>query len=125
MGKQTKAFLASTFVFPGVGQLLLKRRLSTAAFAATALSAIFVILSYVVNTAMTISERVISAEIELNIFVIRKLILDQHANSNIPSVNIATWILIAVWLISTLDAYRAGNARAKAANSIKKINTRE
>ena len=122
MKKTTKAILASAFVFPGVGQLLLKRHFLAITFISSALCATAVILHYVIDAAMTISERIISGEVEPDILLIRQLIIEQQANSNIFLVNIATWCLIAIWLISIIDAYLAGKAQ-KSSSFDKAIDT--
>jgi len=122
MKKTTKAILASAFVFPGVGQLLLKRHFLAITFISSALCATAIILHYVINAAIAVSGRIISGEVEPDIFLIRQLIIEQQASSNIFLVNIATWCLIAIWLISIIDAYLAGKAQ-KNSSFDKEINT--
>jgi len=122
MKKTTKAILASAFVFPGVGQLLLKRHFLAITFISSALCATAVILHYVIDAAMTISERIISGEVEPDILLIRQLIIEQQANSSTLLVTISTWGLVIVWLISVLDAYLAGKAQ-KSSSLDKEIKT--
>jgi len=111
MKKTTKAVLASAFIFPGVGHILLKRYSQSAVFISIASAAIVVIISHVVSVASEIADRVISGEVAPNLLVIRQLIIEQRSGSETLYVSIATWVLVAVWLISIADAYRVGKAQ--------------
>lgn len=106
MKKATKAILASAFVFPGMGQLLLKRPISGTIFAALALTATAVIIMQVVTIASDITARIVSGEIAPDILLMRKLVNEQLANSGEHWIQGAIWLLIAVWIVSVLDAYR-------------------
>lgn len=98
--------LMSAFVFPGAGHFLLQRYRTAAALITIAATSTFIILKYVVLQAMLIADKIIAGEIAPNILMIRKLIKENVADTQ--AVNVAIWVLIAVWLISIIDTYRVG-----------------
>jgi len=100
--------LASAFVFPGAGHIILKRYRSSLVLIITALGAAVVLITHAVNIAIRISKQIVNGEVEPNIFVIRSLITEQQSNAPTQWISIATWVLVATWLIGVLDAYRIG-----------------
>lgn len=107
MKKTTKAILASMFLFPGVGQFMLKRPFSGTAFVILALTATVAIVIQTLSIATSIAARITSGEIAPDIMLVRTLVKEQLTNNDAQWVlQGATWLLITVWAVSALDAYR-------------------
>lgn len=108
--KSTKAILWSAFIFPGTGHMLLKRYIPFVVLAGIALSATLTIMHFVINQALLITDKVLKGEVEPDIFVIRTLIAEQQATNGSVIIDIASYALLAVWLISIIDCYRLAKA---------------
>ena len=109
MNKRMKAVLLAMFVFPGVGHIVFKKYKSASFFIVIALAASVAIMSYVITKARSIADQILSGQVQPDIMVIRELIANQSNNMQTQSVNIATIVLIAVWVLSIFDAYRISN----------------
>jgi len=108
MKKSTKAALLSALVFPGVGHILLKRYISGAAFAITAIMALYVLISNAIDRALQIIDKLQRGEIQPDIAVITELVSKQPAGTEAILIDIATTVLILAWIAGVADAYRVG-----------------
>lgn len=106
-----KAALLSAFVFPGVGHFLLKKYVVGALLSGTALVALYVVVSYALERALTIVEKLQSGEAPLDIAAMTELVSRQEAAVGTQSTTIATIVLTIVWLAGIVDAYRLGSAQ--------------
>ena len=106
MRKKIKSLLFSALVFPGTGQLILKRYKSAALFICASLMAIVIIALDIYKKATAITDRIITGEIQPEYSVIRDLLTEQQANSDSQLITISLYILIAIWLLSIIDIVR-------------------
>jgi len=106
MKKNTKAFIFSALVFPGLGQLTLNRYKSAIVLIGLALAAFIFILTDVMSKASVIADKIIAGEMSAEYSEIRKTLLDQQANSDSQLNTLLTFVLIAVWFLSMIDILR-------------------
>lgn len=112
MKNSTKAILLSTFLFPGLGHIYLKRYIPGAILMTGSTFTLYFIVSSIVNTAMQIAEKIESGAVPLDPASISCLVSQQSPGME-QSVNIATIVLAALWLVGILDSYRLGKAEDK------------
>ena len=113
MKKAIKAAMLSAFVFPGFGHLLLKRYLQGVVFIGTTFSALYLIISEVIERAQQIADKIISGEVQFDIVVITDLISRQSTGTEAQLLNIAGVVLLVIWLVSIVDSYRIGYLQDK------------
>ena len=113
MRYSTKAALLSGLVFPGLGHLYLKRYLRGALLAAGAAVLLYFIVSVAVNSAVDIAGKIEGGAVPLNTESISEAV-SKASRDNERSTDIASWILIVLWIIGIVDSYREGRARDKA-----------
>lgn len=101
----TKATLLSALVFPGAGQLLLKRYYRAVSLAAIALFAVYILVISAINKALEISNKILSGEVAPDIATISKLITASSSTSDASQINVATILLIISWLLAIIDAW--------------------
>lgn len=108
MKKHTKAALLSTFVFPGLGHMILKKYLVGALLAGMAFASLFYLVSKAVERALQISERIQSGEVQLDSTALTDLVSAQASGTEALLLNIATLILVSCWLVGIVDSVRVG-----------------
>ncbi len=108
MKLSSKAALFSLLVFPGSGQFLQKRYLAGCLVAGTVIACLGLLVTRAVATANSISDKIQSGELPLDIERIRADISAQSAADGSSMVSIASWLLLACWLLSAADAWRFG-----------------
>jgi hypothetical protein len=106
MKKSNKALLMSAFLFPGTGHIVLKRYVSSIILIGIALLSTVTIIRFVVKQVQLVLNKVLQGEVEPSVHVIRQLVTEQQAASGSLGVDIATYSLVAVWLVSIIDCYR-------------------
>jgi hypothetical protein len=119
MKQSNKAALLSLLVFPGSGHFLQKHYLTGSLLAGTVIACLGVLVTAAIATANNISDKILSGEIPLDIVHIQEAISAQSAANTSPTASIATWLLGACWLFSTVDAWRLGRRADRAANDRK------
>ena len=107
MKKSLKAVLFSAIVFPGSGQLLLKKYPSAAFFAFFASVGVYLLFSDLLTRAQSILEKVQSGEVSGDLATIIELVQHQSTTA-IESLSPALTILLITWLVSVVEAYRVG-----------------
>lgn len=107
MNKPLKAALFSAFIFPGSGQLLLKKYLSAAFFAFFTCIGLYLLLSDLLSRTHEILDKIQSGEVTANIASITELVHLQLASTT-ASLSPALIILLITWLVSVVEAYRVG-----------------
>lgn len=117
MKKSIKASLLSALVFPGLGHLFLKKYIPGITLSGTALAAVYIIITKTVERAMQIADKLQSGEIPADASVITDLVTKQSQGAETQTLNIATVILLIVWLIGIVDAFRAGRTYDKGAQN--------
>ena len=113
MNKPMKAALLSAFVFPGVGHFLLKKYIPGVVLAGTAFSGLYLLIAKTVGTALRISEKIQSGEVQLDATTITELVSNQATGTETQLLNIAATVFIISWLIGIIDSYRVGRAQDK------------
>ena len=113
MTNAAKAALWSIFVLPGSGHFVLKKPISGTVIVGLSLAALTVIVVKAVERAMQIVDKVLNGEIALDPLVIAEQVSMQSAQAGSNLLNIATYVLIAVWIIAAIDAYRLGRIKDK------------
>jgi hypothetical protein len=111
MNKPLKAALYSALIFPGAGQLLLKKYISATYFAVFAGVGLYFLFSNLMARAQGIIDKVESGEIAADLATITELV---HQQSSIAteSLSPALIILLVAWLVSIVEAYRVGKKEA-------------
>jgi hypothetical protein len=112
-----KAALFSALLYPGSGHLLLKHYPMGILLAGTATGCLGVLLVRILAIAGTISDKILSGEIPLDILRINNEIATQLAARGSTTATIATWLLVVSWLAGSADAFRLGRQRDLAANA--------
>lgn len=107
MKKSLKAALFCALIFPGAGQLLLKRYFSAAFFASFGCVGLYLLFSDLLVRAQEIVEKVQSGEVSADLATITALVHQQSANA-MESLSPALTILAITWLVSVVEAYRVG-----------------
>jgi hypothetical protein len=112
MHKATKAALISAFIFPGCGHFYLKRKLRGAVFALFSAGCLYVLITYAVNIANDISDRILSGDIPLDINSLMAEVSSQLNGSPGDPQNIATLLLLGCWSIAIIDSFILGRKLA-------------
>jgi len=110
MSKAIKAVLLSAFIFPGLGHLLLKRYISAALLATTALTATYLLIAKVIESAMLIVDKIQRGEVAADITKISELVSQQPSNEGFLGTDLITGILLITWLVAIIDCYRIGRS---------------
>lgn len=108
MKRSTKAALLSGLIFPGVGHLALKQYLRGSILMLSALIALTVIVTKAVKQALAIVDKINSGEIPLEAGAITELVSKSTAGAEGSILNIATFVVVACWIIGIIDSYRLG-----------------
>ena len=112
MKRSTKAALLSGLVFPGIGHLYLKRYVPGVILLAGAASAIYYIASVTVSMALEIVGRIQSGGVPLDATAIADLV-SRHSSGIEQSTSLASYALLACWVVGIVDSYRQGRALEK------------
>lgn len=108
MKTSLKAVLLSAFVFPGVGQMWLKKYLLGCIFSFGAAVPLYIIVSTTIEQTQIILEQINLQVYTLDYFAINDLVSQQMASIDTRQMHTATISLLVIWLFSILDAYRIG-----------------
>ena len=109
MRKSTAAVMLSALVFPGIGQLYLKRWSLGLVLMGVAASATYFIISVTLTIALELSAKIQSGIIPADIGAIAKLV-SQQLSASAQTTNVATTVLLVCWVIGVVSAYRQGRA---------------
>ena len=108
MKKSIKAALLSGLVFPGVGQFSLEKYSRGLIFFLPTLLSLIVLVHYSLGKAYAIADQITLGKIPLDTAVITSLISAPPVAAELLRLQIATWIIIACWVIGIIDAIRLG-----------------
>lgn len=107
MKKSTKASLLSALVFPGMGQLFLKRYLSAIALIGASGAVLYLLMNKAITQSMDIIEQIQSGQASLELSSISNLLAEQSGNSS-TLLTMAPNLLLGLWLIGIIHAYLVG-----------------
>ena len=110
MNRSLKAALLSALVFPGIGQLFLKRPVRALVFLVPALLAAVYFSSAVLEPVFAIANEVINGTMTLDPVLIQQRVDQSHIDSSM--LNLAALVMVAAWVASTVDAWRLGAVAA-------------
>ncbi len=111
MNKSTKAVLLSVLVFPGAGHFFLKKRVAGAILACASFTALYFIISNMIEMAMQIVEKIQRGEVAPDAAITE--LLSRQAVGNESQLDAAWAVLIVCWVIALADSYRRGRAQDK------------
>ena len=110
MHKTTKAALISAFIFPGLGHFYLKSKLRGTVFTLLCAACLYVLITYALNVASDLSDRILSGDIPLSISSLMAEISLQLGASE--SANIAGLVFLSCWGIAIVDSIIVGRKSA-------------
>ncbi len=111
MKEANKSALISAFIYPGVGHLYLRKKISGCLLVVIASWALFIVIENIMARAMEITDKIISGQVAPDIEVIRQLILQPQSDAVAQQLSTATTALIIVWIVGIIDSYRLGRAK--------------
>ncbi len=103
MNKSMKAVWLSLLLFPGMGQIHLKRALRGLAFMAPALAALAYLLSDAVDQANKIANQILAGTASMDPAALAAQI--EAGGGNTVWANVAAGILLLCWIGSAVDAW--------------------
>lgn len=110
MDSATKAALLSGLVFPGVGQLHLKRPLRALLFLLPAAAAACYFGHAVMQPLLLIAREILDGTLPFDPFLIQARVDQSRIDSG--AMNGAALVLVIAWIASTVDAWRLGRSVA-------------
>ena len=99
----TKALLLSALVFPGVGQIHLKRFKTGIALIAIIIICFFIMVTSVMNTAMTAMQQIQLQGDIVDMQKITQIATDTTENATNFDFNLALILIVICWLYSIVD----------------------
>jgi hypothetical protein len=108
MKKSVKAALFSCLVFPGTGHFILKRYQRGLIFFIPAMLGLLFIIKHAAPTAFLLLEQIQLGTVTLDANAISSLIASPPGDAKLPMLSIASWTIVACWLISIVDSFRLG-----------------
>ena len=108
MHKATKAALISAFIFPGCGHFYLKSKLRGAVFTLFSAGCLYVLITFAVDIANDISEKLLNGEIPLDVSRLMAEISSQLNGSAGDPANIASLLLLSCWVVAIVDSIILG-----------------
>ena len=113
MKKSSKAALLSGLIFPGIGHMVLKQYLRGSILMLSALAAFSVIVTRLLQRALTIVDRINTGDVPVETGAIAELVSISASGADSFIENTAVIVLGACWLIGIIDSYRLGVAQEK------------
>lgn len=108
MDRSVKAALLSALVFPGVGQLFLKRPLRALVFLAPALAAAIYFSSAVLEPVYAIAREIGSGAMAFDPFLIQQRVEASRIDTGM--MNVAALVMVVAWVAGTVDAWLLGRS---------------
>jgi len=108
MQQSLKAALFSALIFPGSGHFLLKKHVRGVLLAGVSILCIWALLSVAIEKAQEISLKIQSGEIPLDIARITDEVTKQTIGGDTQLAEVATYLLVACWLVGIVDSFRVG-----------------
>lgn len=111
MKKPIKAALLSAFLYPGAGHFFLKKQTLGIVFACAFSVPLYFIFSEIMTKAEQIVEQITKGELLLDITAISETLSNSVTGANAQELNIKIYVLVIIWLIGIIDAYRLGRTK--------------
>ncbi len=119
MNQSLKGAVLSGLIFPGLGQIVFKHFLRGAAIMLTVLVSMAVIVVKAVQQALAILEKIEREGGVIDIETLSTAVNQASTNFGDITFNFFLLLIIACWIIGTVDAYRIGRKKDMAARSSK------
>jgi hypothetical protein len=113
MKRSSKAALLSGLIFPGIGHMVLKQYLRGSVLMLSALVALSVIVTRVIQRALIIVDRINSGDISVEAGAIAEMVSNSTSGADSLVESTALIVLGACWLIGIIDSYRLGAVQDK------------
>lgn len=108
MKKSVKAVLLSALVFPGVGHLLLKKRIAGLVLISAASITVYLLFSQVLSASQSIVEKIQTGEVAADIVAISDLVHQQLSGNEGESMHNILMMFLVTWIVGMLDIIRIG-----------------
>ena len=108
VSKSVRAALLSGFVFPGLGQIVLKHYKRGIVLMLAALACLSVVIVKSVQHALTILDRIQSVDGVVSMSKILSAAHQVSSTSDDYVINVALLFMVLCWSIGIIDAYRTG-----------------
>ena len=113
MKKSTKALLCSIFLLPGSGHIILKKFKTGIVLITISLTALFIFVSHAVTIALLLSKKIINGELPSDLASITIAVNNHLSVSQTHYIEIASGVIIIIWLFAIIDVYRISKANIK------------
>ncbi|MBI5750259.1 MAG: hypothetical protein HZA00_14165 [Nitrospinae bacterium] len=111
MSNSLKAALLSGLVFPGIGQVVLKRYRRGVILMLIVLACLFIVVAKAVQQAFSILKQIELAGGTINVDAILNAVTQSSTNSDSIVFNSILLLIIVCWILGVVDAYRIGKKR--------------
>ena len=111
MNNSLKAAGLSGLIFPGLGQIVLKRYKRGAVIMLTVLVSLSVVVAKAVQHALAILEKIESEGGAISISTISNAATQASATSGSLTFNLVLLLVTLCWIIGVVDAYRIGKKK--------------
>jgi len=111
MSNSLKAALLSGLVFPGIGQVVLKRYRRGVVLMLIVLACLFIVVAKAVQQALSILKQIELAGGTINVDAILNVATQSSTNSDSIVFNSILLLIIVCWILGVVDAYRIGKKR--------------
>ena len=112
MKKSTKAALLSGLVFPGLGHLYLKRRVTGVVLSGVAAFAVYYMSSIAMTIALDVSRRIETGAIPADIATVTSVVSQQFSGME-QATNLASITLLVCWVTGVVGSYWQGQTQDK------------
>jgi hypothetical protein len=113
MKKPMKVALLSGLVFPGIGHFVLKKYYRAFTFALSFAVLLSIYINDVFYKTQLIVEKIQQGKIALNANAISQAIENLSIGYNSEQLNLLGYVLLSIWLLAIVDAYRVAVPLAK------------
>ncbi len=111
MSNSLKAALLSGLVFPGIGQVVLKRYRRGVVLMLVVLACLSIVVAKAVQQAFSILKQIELAGGTINVDAILNVATQSSTNSDSIVFNSILLLIIVCWILGVVDAYRIGKKR--------------
>ena len=111
MSNAIKAALLSGLVFPGIGQVVLKRYRRGVVLMLIVLACLFIVVAKAVQQAFSVLKQIELAGGTINVDAILNVATQSSTNSDSIVFNSILLLIIVCWILGVVDAYRIGKKR--------------
>lgn len=111
MDRAVTAALLCALVFPGTGQLYLKRRRRGWLFVLLTLAAVVYFVVQILGPVLAIADEISAGTVPLDPLAIA-IRLEDHGHAASPLHSVAALVMLGCWIASTIDAWRLGRQGA-------------